>query len=203
MSSEADKLEKIFYYSTNNSCGFFSRVKQIPGLKSSEFENNIVMDKARYIFIKSFEEVFTNDTKILAYERGTSQGNSRSSWKIKHTPHPCEHNLTIEDKLFRKKFSNYSTREDRFGVKKRIKKLGDQVRCYKHKPETPGEKSCCGPHFMDRCHEHDGHNCCGMTEKARVDHYGVRVGKNEVLKGSLCSHKDDKLLNKELLKAWI
>ena len=65
MSSEADKLEKIFYHSSNNSCGFFSRVKQIPGLKSSEFENNIVTDKARFIFIKSFEEIFTNDTKIL------------------------------------------------------------------------------------------------------------------------------------------
>ena len=203
MSAEADKLEKIFHHSTNNSCGFFSRVKQIPGLKSSEFENNIVMDKARFIFIKSFEEIFTNDTKILAYERGTSQGNSRSSWNITHSPHPCEHNLTIEDKSFRTKFSNYSTREDRFGVKKRIKKLGDQVRCYEHKPVSTGEKSCCGPHFMDRCHEHDGHNCCGMTEKAKVDHYGVRVSKNEVLKGSLCSHKSDKLLNKELLKAWI
>ena len=103
MSAEADKLEKIFHHSTNNSCGFFSRVKQIPGLKSSEFENNIVMDKARFIFIKSFEEIFTNDTKILAYERGTSQGNSRSSWNITHSPHPCEHNLTIEDKSFRTK----------------------------------------------------------------------------------------------------
>ncbi len=202
MLSDVDKLEKVFHYSSKNLCGFFSRVKQIPGLKSSEFENNIVMDKARFIFVKSFEEIFTNDTKILVHERGTSQGDSKSSWKVTHKSHPCNHKLTIEDKSFRKKFSNYSTKEDQFGTKKRIKKLGDQCRCYKHKPENLENENCCGPHDMDRCHEHDGHECCGMTLEARMDHYGVRVSKNEVLKGSLCSHKNDKSLNKKLLTAW-
>jgi len=208
MSYKLENIKAVFCYSKKFSCGFFSRVKQIDGLKSSEEQRNIEMDKSRFVFVKDLEDIFTNDTKMRVYERGSNQVTSSSSWKVEHQNHGCNHKLTIEDENFKDRFSNYFIQRDRNGISKRLKRMGRQFRCYEHKPEDGGKKTCgpgdeyCGPHDKDRCSNHDGKSCCGMNLDARIDQEGVRVSKNELFQGSLCSHENDKILSRQLFGKW-
>ena len=48
------------------------------------------------------------------------------------------------------------------------------------------------------CDEHNGWDCCGMTENAKISQFSVRVKKDEILAGSICISEEDKELTEQL-----
>ena len=47
------QLKALIIFTSELDAGLFSRVKQIKGLISSQFEKNVVADKARFVFVKN------------------------------------------------------------------------------------------------------------------------------------------------------
>ncbi len=51
------QLKALIIFTSDLDAGLFSRVKQIKGLISSQFEKNVVADKARFVFVKNPEDL--------------------------------------------------------------------------------------------------------------------------------------------------
>tara|TARA_B100000902_G_scaffold378276_1_gene411354 strand:- start:625 stop:1215 length:591 start_codon:yes stop_codon:yes gene_type:complete len=191
------QLKALIIFTSELDAGLFSRVKQIKGLISSQFEKNVVADKARFVFVKNPEDLLRTDNYILVHERGSDTDTSRdNSWKIEHDKHKCKHDFTVPDKEFINKFHNYKL-EKVDGQWKRKHKIGGKPRCYEHK-----SGDCCvsAKEKNNRlmCDEHNGWDCCGMTENAKISQFSVRVKKEEVLAGSICISEEDKELTEQL-----
>ena len=171
--------------------GLFSRVKQIPGLISSQYDQSKMDDKARFVFVVNPQDFYRNDDFINVHERGSSnRDKGKTSWKIDHNKHICKHEGTAPDKDFINRFSNYS---------KTGKRLGGNPRCYEHKQKN--EKCCTDAKNKENklmCDDHNGWDCCGMVLTAKISQFPKAVSKDEIIMGALCTNESDKELIEEL-----
>lgn len=107
------------------------------GTKSLE---DAIIDKAEKLNMSIEEFIKSDEAKRLAKEH----------WKIECKAHKCKHDLTFEDKDFRKNNSFFGK---------------PRIRCPKHY-----EESCCPPDIKNGketpkgCKLHDGHDCCGVNK---------------------------------------
>ena len=194
------QLKAVIMFTGPENCGLFSRIKQVEGLISSRNERNIAMDKARFVFIKNSDDLIRNDFQIQVHERGSDGDTSRDmSWKVEHKFHECKHLYTVPDRMFIEKFSNYNVNQ--LNGKYSRKKIGGQPRCYKHEPKN---LDCCKEAKKNknriRCDDHNGWDCCGMNNNARISQFPVHIKREFVMSGSMCINIEDKKLNKDLSK---